>query len=294
MKKFILTILILILSSINGFSQTFPEALQPDLGEYIGKCAVCGAPVYKDMLTRMDLVRQDKSIVHVCGLPCAARYISKHGEATIREIWIIDYYSGRRVSIMGSYYVLGANLRPAGGTFPAIAFDVNYRADYFRLQHGGVVYQPKVVLEMVRSLNEKNNPDLFQNILNPEPGKKIADCPVCGHPVYSGLLTRVDLIGVQDTLHTCSLVCASRLLSEKKYKSVLVVDFPTHTFCDLNKASFVIKSNVLPVRSKWPILAFREKQVAKDFINVHHGKLLNTRQIRELLQKLQPPLNSGE
>lgn len=126
----------------------------------------------------------------------------------------------------------------------------------------------------------------FSNLLNPDPGKNIGTCVVCGADVFSGMLTRVDLVTDTDTLHTCSLACAAVLLKKEKVKSARVVDYPTATFCDLKKAFFVIKSNIIPVRGKMPILAFREKLVAAEFTKVHHGVVLNSHQILELVEKL--------
>jgi len=126
----------------------------------------------------------------------------------------------------------------------------------------------------------------FSNLLDPDPGKKIGTCAVCGLDVFSGMLTRVDLVTDTDTLHTCSLACAAGLLKKEKVKSARVVDYPTATFCDLKKAFYVIKSNIIPVRGKMPILAFREKLVAADFTKVHHGVVLNAHQILELVEKL--------
>jgi len=139
-----------------GFSQSLADTLKPDMGERIGECAVCGAPVYRDMLTRVDLIGKDKSKTHLCGLDCAAELIDKKGKEKYRDIWVIDYYSGRQVSIINVFYVLGSNVKPAGGRFPAIAFDTGYRAEYFMLQHGGQIYKPDFVMDLVRDFRKVN------------------------------------------------------------------------------------------------------------------------------------------
>ena len=134
----------------------------------------------------------------------------------------------------------------------------------------------------------------FRSLLEPDPGRKIAQCPVCGMEVFSGMLTRVDLITEKDTLHVCGLDCAAILLEKEKIKQALVVDFPTRTFTDLYQAHYVIKSNILPVRGRLPILAFREKQVAEDFTRVHHGTVLNAQQILQLVKQIQPEISTGK
>ncbi len=154
MKKSLIIFLVIISSFSLAFPQTIPDTLKPDLGEYLGKCAVCGAPVYQDMLTRVDLIGKDKSITHVCGLDCATELIDREGKEKFKDIWVIDYYSGKQWSIINVFYVLGSNIRPAGGRFPAIAFDTGYRAEYFMLQHGGQVYKPNFVLDLARDFRK--------------------------------------------------------------------------------------------------------------------------------------------
>ena len=154
MKQFIFALLFLWGSISLAFSQELPDTLKPDLGKFLDKCAVCGAPVYEDMLTRVDLIGKDKSQTYVCGLDCATVLIDKEGKDKFRDIWVLDYYSGKQWSIVNVFYVLGSNVKPAGGRFPAIAFDTSYRAEYFMLQHGGEVYKPSFVMNLARDFRK--------------------------------------------------------------------------------------------------------------------------------------------
>ncbi|HLG31347.1 MAG TPA: nitrous oxide reductase accessory protein NosL [Candidatus Brocadiales bacterium] len=86
--------------------------------------------------------------------------------------------------------------------------------------------------------------------------------------------------------YACSFSCAN-LLNENlkdKVSAVETLDFNTANFININTATFVAHSNVIPRGSMPPsLLAFSRKADAELFTGEHKGKILDLEGVKKLI-----------
>jgi len=112
------------------------------------------------------------------------------------------------------------------------------------------------------------------DILKPELGSKIGECPICGMDVFENMLTRTDLIHGGTIKHACSLGCASEMNKEFQYDTILVHDCETMRMVPAMNAYFVFGSRLIPARAMMAAVPFASKQSAEQFQRLHGGTVL--------------------
>ncbi len=112
-------------------------------------------------------------------------------------------------------------------------------------------------------------------VLKPDLGDKIGSCPICGMDVYEKMWTRIELsLDGGPVTHACAVGCATALMDKTKYTSVKVKDFYTGDLIEMNDASFVVGSNILPAYAMMPTFSFRSSENAEFFIGHYGGTYL--------------------
>ncbi|MGD9488013.1 MAG: nitrous oxide reductase accessory protein NosL [Calditrichaceae bacterium] len=278
-KKWYIVFLMFVMaaSAISGEADKF---FKPDLGKKISTCINCGADIYENMMTKVDLILKGKDPEYACSLPCAIKLIDNSDRYA--DMYVKEYYSGRMISAANAIFVLGGNHYPANAIFPVMVFDRQDRAVYFVSQHGGSIFGTESILKLAR----ENSVNDYSRVFYPEPGEKIGVCYHCEQPVYEKQLSRLEIITDKGIVNACGLKCAKIKMDGGNLSNIRVINFTTGFPFGMEKAWFVINSNVLLNAGKMPVLAFKEKMIAEEFIKIHRGKLLTSVEIIEFMKKV--------
>ena len=110
-------------------------------------------------------------------------------------------------------------------------------------------------------------------------------CGICGMDVgKSETKYRIKLSYGEK--YACSFSCANMLNENLKDNVVAIetIDYKTGGFININTATFVAHSNVIPRDSMPPsLLAFSRKEDAEQFTGEHKGKILDLEGVRKLI-----------
>ena len=110
-------------------------------------------------------------------------------------------------------------------------------------------------------------------------------CDLCGMDVgKSETKYRIKLSDGEK--YACSFSCANMLNENLKDKvvSIETIDFNTANFININTATFVAHSDVIPRGSMPPsLLAFSRKEDAELFTGEHKGKILDLEGVKKLI-----------
>ena len=124
------------------------------------------------------------------------------------------------------------------------------------------------------------------DVLKPDLGAKIGVCPACGMDVSEKMLTRVDLILGDTTVHACALGCASALIAQHRYDQILVVDCDSVQMTRAMEASYLFGSRILPSRSMLPELSFAGNEAALRFQKLFGGTIYRGKDAFDVAAKI--------
>lgn len=112
-------------------------------------------------------------------------------------------------------------------------------------------------------------------------------CDMCGMDV-SKSETKFRLKLHDSMKYACSFSCANMLREKLEAVSAIeTTDYNTARFINVDAATFVVQSDVIPKGSMPPfILAFSSTEDAEGFISEHNGKILDLQGIIHLLEQM--------
>jgi len=151
MLRKISIITLLILVSLNLYSQRASELLKPDLGKKLGICGVCGMEVFEKMITRVE-ISVDDSIYHACGIGCALAITEGKD---VKSVKVIDFKTLKLIDAKGSYFVVGSVISPVRAMLPEFSFAKKSDADDFVKLYGGRVLDYNGMVELARKVKKE-------------------------------------------------------------------------------------------------------------------------------------------
>ncbi len=131
------------------------------------------------------------------------------------------------------------------------------------------------------SLSLYGNSFLKQATIEPQLIQKSAKhwCPVCGLSIKDNYKTSYTAnLKVNGTLRQyCSIHCMVQDMTEYglETKSIQVLDMTTEKYIDVQKAFYVVGSDIYGTNSKISKLAFKDKIEAQNFVNKYGGKVVS-------------------
>ena len=124
------------------------------------------------------------------------------------------------------------------------------------------------------------------DVLKPDFGAKIGVCPACGMDVSEKMLTRVDLIQGDTTVHACAIGCASALIAQHRYDQILVVDCDSMRMTRAMEAFYLFGSRMIPSRSMLPELSFASNETALRFQKLYGGTIYRGKEAFDVAAKI--------
>ncbi|HHT9126906.1 MAG TPA: nitrous oxide reductase accessory protein NosL [Candidatus Brocadiia bacterium] len=116
-------------------------------------------------------------------------------------------------------------------------------------------------------------------------------CDMCGMDVSKSetkykVKLSVPATDGQPEKYACSFSCANMLKENLKDKvsAIETTDYNNANFIDINTATFVAHSDVIPRGSMPPsLLAFSSRQDAEQFVKTHKGRILGLEGVKKLI-----------